>query len=138
ATFWRTRASKLGSNTAAAFVAGSPTTYPKFAMEPIRRCSKNIGRADRFAVHEPLRHRRRLCAAYALAQYSCQARALSSQAFRIWSRTFMRCGNDRDTRKAKPRMRTPRAVLSVAPTDKSPRAAAHADAPGLPLTSVAP
>src|SRR6266571_866465 len=41
AAFWSTRASKLGSITAATFVAGSPITYPKFRIAPIRRCSKN-------------------------------------------------------------------------------------------------
>src|SRR6266498_1435813 len=41
AAFWSTRASKLGSITAATFVAGSPIRYPKFRIAPIRRCSKN-------------------------------------------------------------------------------------------------
>src|SRR6266571_9018565 len=41
AAFWSTRASKLGSITAATLVAGSPITYPKFRIAPIRRCSKN-------------------------------------------------------------------------------------------------
>src|SRR6266702_4026785 len=44
AAFWSTRASKLGSITAATLVAGSPITYPKFRIAPIRRCSKNTPR----------------------------------------------------------------------------------------------
>src|SRR5205809_3556253 len=39
--FGCTRASKLGSTTEATFLAGSPITYPKFRIAPIRRCSKN-------------------------------------------------------------------------------------------------
>src|SRR2546422_10782112 len=42
-------------------------------FEPIRRCSKNIRRRDATTGHEPFRHRRRYWAAYARAQYSCQA-----------------------------------------------------------------
>src|SRR6266566_8814086 len=45
ATFCKTRASKLGSTTAATLVAGSPITYPKFCIAPITCCSKNIDRS---------------------------------------------------------------------------------------------
>src|SRR3989442_13046965 len=136
AALWRTCASKLGSITAAAFVAGSPNTYPKFAIEPIRRCSKNIRRPDATAGHEPFRHRRRYWAAYARAQYSCQARALSSHAFRIWSCTFIRCVTASETRKATPRMPAPHAVLKVGEPDRWPAAIAHAVRIALTMTNV--
>src|SRR2546422_6484027 len=105
-------------------------------FEPIRRCSKNIRRRDATAGHEPFRHRRRYWAAYARAQYSCQARALSSQAFRIWSCTFIRCVTASETRKATPRMPTPQAVLNVGEPDRWPVAIAHAVRIALTMTNV--
>src|SRR3989454_4500831 len=111
-------------------------TYPKFAIEPIRRCSNHIRARDAAAGQEPFLHRRRFCAVYARAQYSCQARALSSHAFRIWSRTFMRCVTARDTRNAKPRIPAPHAVVNVGSLERWPVATAHAVRIALTMTNV--
>src|ERR1700756_4047821 len=111
-------------------------TYPKFAIEPIRRCSNHIRARDATAGQEPFLHRRRFCAAYALAQYSCQARALSSHAFRIWSRTFIRCVTASDTRNAKPRIATPHAVLNVGSPERWPVAIAQVVRIALTMTNV--
>src|SRR2546428_4139041 len=100
-------------------------TYPKFAIEPIRCCSNHIRARDAAAGQEPFLHRRRFCAVYARAQYSCQARALSSHAFRIWSRTFIRCVTARDTRNAKPRIPAPHAAVNVGSPARWPVATAQ-------------
>src|SRR5437016_1190452 len=111
-------------------------TYPKFAIEPIRCCSNHIRARDAAAGQEPFLHRRRFCAAYARAQYSCQARALSSHAFRIWSRTFMRCVTARDMRNAKPRIPAPHAVVNVGSPERCPVAIAQAVRIVLTMTNV--
>src|SRR2546428_11677158 len=77
--------------------------------------------------------------AYARAQYSCQARASAShasQAFRVRSWTFMRCGTARETRKAKARMPAPQAVLRVGSPVRWPVAMAHAPRMALTITKV--
>src|SRR5712692_3141704 len=117
-------------------VAGSPMTYPKLAIEPIKCCSNHIRARETPAGQEPFSHRRRFCAAYALAQYSCQARVLSSHAFRIWSRTFMRWVTARDTRNAKPRIPAPHAVVRVGSPVRWPVATAQAVRIALTITNV--
>src|SRR5437899_12357338 len=100
-------------------------TYPKFAIEPIRCCSNHIRARDAAAGQEPFLHRRRFCAAYARAQYSCQARALSSHAFRIRSLTFIRCVISMYTRNAKPIIRGPHALGNVAAVETGSVASAN-------------